>query len=63
MIYICFLTITIMCAYYSKLFKTHFLLCKYFTAFFTLKRQTVRLKDLDDIKQLVIKNTFSRRNH
>ena len=28
-----------------------------------LKRQTVKLKYLGDIRQLVIKSTFSRRNH
>ena len=28
-----------------------------------LKRQHVKLKYLEDIKQLVIKNTFNRRNH
>ena len=45
------------------------MLCKYFAAisvassFAKLKRQHVKLKYLEDIKQLVIKNTFNRRNH
>ena len=68
-----------MCAYFSKLLKTHFFLCKYFAAisvassvqvslqfYFTaqplikivikltkLKKQNVKLKYLEDIKQLV----------
>ena len=81
-----------MCAYFSKLLKTHFLWCKYFAAISVassvqvtlqfyfqisystapnkivlkltkLKRQNIKLKYLEDIKQLVIKNTFSGRNH
>ena len=81
-----------MCAYFSKLLKHIFLLCKYFAAisvassvqvtlqfyfqiFYStapnkivikltkLKRQNVKLKYLEDIKQLVIKNIFAGRNH
>ena len=80
-----------MCAYFPKLLKTHFLLCKYFAAISVastllvtlqfyfqilystapkivvkltkLKRQNLKLKYLEDIKQLIIKSTFSGRNH
>ena len=83
-------------AYFSKLLKIHFLLCKYFATisvassvqvtlkfyfqiFYStapnkiviklkkLKRKNVKLKYLEDIKQLIIqliiKNTFSGTNH